>query len=133
MFKDIGHGIKSALNNISSLRVFSPDELPGSVVAPAALIMLEEVSYRAEFGDKCDCKFKITILISEASRPACLDRLVAFIETEGENSVPAALEEDPTFGGTCSASILRRNTGFGVTEWASISYLSTDFELDVYL
>jgi hypothetical protein len=94
--------------------------------------MLGDQSYSDDFGGDRSSNFRVVALVSDVVRPTGLDRLFDLIEATGNNSVPAALSADPTFGDTCDTSILRRNTGQGTFTWGEQTFLSTEFEIAVY-
>jgi hypothetical protein len=133
--KDIGQAIKSTVQDVALFngRVFAPDELPPVINAvPAALVMLGEQSYSDDFSGNRSSNFRVVALVSDIVRPTGLDRLFELIEAEGANSLAETLSADPTFDGACDTSILRRNTGQGTFTWGEQTFLSTEFEIEVY-
>lgn len=132
--KEIGEGLKSALCDIGDLegRVYPPHELPSSVACfPSALIMLGETPYHEDFSGNRRTTFRIIIVISRVDQISGVDRLLEYAEPTGAQSVKAAIEADPTLGGTADDCDVVRNIGFRPMAWDTL-YMSTESEVAVY-
>lgn len=129
----IGDGIKTRLQTITGLRVFAPDELPDSINEfPAAVILPGETVYHAHFGGDADYTFRIIVMTGKQDNPSALNRLLPYLELTGTSSVKAAIETDATLNGSADDCKVVSNTGLGVTSWGGVSYLSTEFTLQVW-
>ncbi|MDV2988570.1 MAG: hypothetical protein P3T54_00190 [Dehalogenimonas sp.] len=132
--REIAAAIKTDLETITAIRqVFAPYELPDTPNAlPAAIIMPGITDYNHDFTRQIapSTSFRIIILLAQQSKPSAASVLVDLIE--GDSSVFAVLEADPTLGDTCTGFELQRNKGLGVIPWGGIVYLSTEFEMVAY-
>lgn len=129
----IGSGIKTNLENISGLQVFAPNELPESVSeVPCALILLGETLYTTTFSGTEEYIFRIIILAGKSDQPSALNKLMDFIEPSGDYSVQAKIDADSTLNSTADTCKLIRNLGYGNTTWGGRTYISTEFELQVW-
>jgi len=130
----VGAGIKTRLQTISDLRVFAPNELPGSVNQfPAALILPVVTEYQTTFSTTDgDYNFRIILLLTNQDNPKALDRMLPYMESTGTKSITTAINADSTLGGTAACCRVDRNLGFGSTMWGGSLYLSTEFEMRVW-
>jgi hypothetical protein len=128
----IGDGIKTRLNTINGLRVYAPKELRDGLELPCALILLGSNEYVTTFDNKHDCTFRIVLILSKADTPSAFNKILDYIEPTGDKSIFAAIDGDNTLDGSCSASKLVRNLGVGSIVWSGMTYLSTEFELQVW-
>ncbi len=132
----IGTGIKTRLDTISGLKVFSPKELPDSINQfPVALILPGETTYDAMFGNisrDSDYRFRVIILITKQDSPSALNALLDYIEVTVTHSVKAAIEADSTLDGSADDCRVSRNLGIGATTWGGSTYLSSEWEVLVW-
>jgi hypothetical protein len=129
----IGTGLKGIIDDITGLRVYAPNELPDSVNdLPAAVIVLGETEYDADFSGNYDFSLRVIVLLTKQDSPSAFNRIIAYIEPTGASSILAKINADPTLGGTCDSSKVIRNKGAGATNWGGIMYLSTEFEVAVW-
>jgi len=129
----IGDGIKTNLDTITGLRVFAPKELPDSVSEfPCALILPAETNYGVDFSGGENYIIRIILLFGRVDRPSALNKILDYIEPSSTYSVQAAINADKTLDSSADTCILRRNLGFGSTTWGGHTYLSTEFELEVW-
>lgn len=130
----VGTGLKGILDDISGLRVFATNELPDSINdLPCALILPGETIYDTTFGEDYDMKLRILILLAKQDSPSAFDKIIPYIEPTGTSSILAKIQADLTLGGNCDTCKVIRNLGIGATNWGGITYLSTEFEIVVYL
>ena len=130
----IGGGIATRLETITGLRVFAPNELPDTISElPCAIIMPPTVEYDTTFTDSNDYIFRIILLFSKQDSPSALNELADYTEPTGTYSIVAAIDGDNTLNSTADDSQIRTNTGAGVTVWGGQPFLSTEFELLVWV
>lgn len=131
--ESIGTALKGVIDDIPGLRVFAPNELPDSVNdLPCVLILLGQTSYDADFSGNYDFIFRIILLLAKQDAPSAFNKIMNYIEPAGDNSVLAKIQADLTLGGACDSCRVARNLGIGSTNWGGITYLSTEFEIEVY-
>ena len=130
----VGTGIKTNLATITALRVFAPNELPDTIPElPCAIIMPPTIDYDVTFTDSNDYMFRIILLFSRQDSPSALNRRADYTEPTGTYSIVAAIDADNTLDSSADDSRIINNTGAGVTVWGGIPFLSTEFDLLVYV
>lgn len=130
----IGDGLKTVLDTISGLKVSALNELPDKAHPPHAIILLGETAYHRTYGNspyEADLIFRIIVLLGNQDSPSAANRMIDYIEASGSSSIVAAVEADPTLNSTCDGSVVTHNFGLGITNWAGIQYLSTEFEITI--
>lgn len=92
--------LAAAVAEIDELNVY--DYAAGSVAVPAAIIPLPiEVTYdRAKAGGFHYADARVHVLVGNVSDRDARDRLGAYLSTEGDSSIKAAIELEPTLDGT---------------------------------
>jgi len=130
--KAVGEGIKTRLETISGLRVYAPTELKDSLEIPCALILPGTNEYVTAYDGSYDCVYRIVVVLAKADTPSAFNRIVDYVEPTGTKSIFAAIDGDNTLNSSCSASKLARNLGVGSIIWGGITYLTTEFELQVW-
>ena len=129
----MGTGLKTRLQTISGLRVYAPNELPDSVNAfPAALILLGSTDYLQTFTNDVEITFRVLLLLTKQSQPSALNKLLDYIEPTGAKSIRAAIDGDTTLGATADYAVVGLCSGAGMTTWGGHVYLSTEFEVKVH-
>jgi hypothetical protein len=128
----IGSGLKTILAGIEGLRVYSPSEIPDSPDLPCALILPGETDYNSDFSANYDINFRILILVTKQDSPSAFNKIYDYIEPTGDSSVLAKVQADRTLGATCDSCKVSKNLGIGSANWGGITYLSTEFEIQIY-
>jgi len=130
----VGTGIKTTiLTTITTgLRVYATNEIPDSLELPCVIVMLGPGKYATAFDRSYDQVFRLILCVAKQDSPAAFNRLLDYIDHVGAKSLFAALDADRTLNATCSASKLDNHSGAGSTVWGKITYLSTEFELQVW-
>lgn len=135
--QDAGTGLKTRLATITSLnQVFSPSEIPDSINAfPCAIILPGKSDYDPTLSEAAnvDVTFRILILLGKPDQPSALNTIIEYADPTGTNSVRAAIHADMTLGGNADTCQVISNSGAGYTVWGGIIYLSTEFEIKVYV
>lgn len=131
---EIGDGIKTRLQTIRGLRVYSTKELPDSINQfPAALIVPGETAYvTALSSTDADYNFRIILIFSRADSPSAISRMLPYIAVEGEKSIVEAIHGDVTLDGQAHTSKVTRNLGIGALSWGGQTYMSTEFLVQVW-
>jgi hypothetical protein len=129
----IGTGLKTRLDTITGLRVFAPNELPGSAnELPAAFIIPGGVDYNSDFSANYALTFRVVIAVTRQDEATAHDAILTYMEPSGTNSVLAAIEADRTLNGTCDTARVLRNLGIRTWTMGGVDYLATEFEVLVY-
>ena len=130
----VGTGIKSTIlaTITTGLRVYATNEIPDRLELPCVIVMLGAGEYATTFTGTYDQVFRLLLCISKQDTPSAFNRLLDYINETGGLSLFAALDADLTLDGSCASSKLASHSGAGSTLWGNISYLSTEFELQVW-
>ncbi len=130
----IGTGIKATITATiaTGLRVYATKELPDTLELPCVLIMLGPGKYATAFDSSFDQVFRLILCLAKQDSPEAFNKLLDYVDDVGARSLFAALNADRTLNATCSASKLDNHSGAGSTQWGKISYLSCEFELQVW-
>jgi len=131
---EIGDGIKSRLQTIRGLRVYSPKELPDSINQfPAALVVPGETAYvTALSSTDADYNFRIILAFSRADSPSAISKMLPYIGVEGEKSIVEAIHGDVTLDENAHTCKVTRNLGIGALSWGGQTYMSTEFLIQVW-
>jgi len=131
---DVANGVADALAEIEGLRAYKPRTMPDGInELPAAVLLIGTTPYNTAFGGEYDHNLRVILLLATADTPSAYVKLYDYIADSGTKSIKAKLEEDETFGGVCDTSIVRENSGAGITYWAGIPYLSSEWTLEIYM
>ena len=130
----IGTGIKTTIiaTIATGLRVYATNEIPDSLELPCVLIMLGPGKYATAFDSSFDQVFRLILCLAKQDSPAAFNKLLDYVDDVGARSLFAALTADKTLNGSCSTSKLDNHSGAGSTQWGNITYLSCEFELQVW-
>jgi hypothetical protein len=121
-------GLKTNLQTISNLRVY--DTLPDVVNPPAALISLEKISYNQQNRNSMGLySFKVTVVLGRVAERTAQQSLDVLVEPTG---VKAALESDPSLGGSAFEVFVPELSAYGAVSINGIDYLSAEFSVSVY-
>lgn len=106
-----------------------------AVPTPPALfpILPESGTYIAAFqGDETvDFTVTVRLVLCQLDQSVATENLLPYIGPAGSNSVKAALEADPTLGGTVESISMTGWSGAGTVTYGSVEYLACDFTADI--
>ena len=131
---EIGKGLKENLQQIKGLRVYAIHELPDSINQfPAAIILPGETAYVTTFNSNdADYNFRVILLFSKQDTPSAISKMLPYIATSGDKSVVAKIHADKTLDGNAETCKVSSNLGISSIAWGGISYLSTEFSVQVW-
>jgi hypothetical protein len=130
---EIGDGIKTRLQQIRGLKIYSCDELPDSINQfPAALILPGETEYVTTFSNDADYNFRVILVFSRADSPSATSKMLPYIAVEGEKSVVEAIHGDVTLDNKAQSSKVTRNLGIASLTWGGQIYMSTEFSVQIW-
>jgi len=101
-FRAIRLGLQTQLATISGLRAY--DVWPTTINPPVAVVRPLSGVYHEDEDGSVTHHFEITLLLQLGNLIVAQEELDAYIATEGELSVPNALEADPTLGGAAHST-----------------------------
>jgi hypothetical protein len=126
-------GIEALLQTVPNLRtrdVVGPD-LPVSGQASAAVVMTPNIpSYRATMGrGKYESDIDVLVLTSKLVDRVGQRKLARFASQTGETSIRAAIEADPTLGGTVDTSYVASFENLEIEQVGVIGYFGGMFRI----
>jgi len=135
-----GQALKTALEAITTLKaVYSPDIRKGKYsVFPCAVINVGKRTYPEDGKMGVDwfpsnyVTFKVAVLLANTDIPTKFNEIIDFYESEGDESVRAAVMTDPTLGGTCARAWVVSSSGDSWVSVGGILYLAAEFEIEVW-
>ncbi len=127
----VADGIKTRLQTISGLRVFSyqPEQLNPPVAYPS----LNSVSYHKAFGGgDVQMDWSILVIVGRYLDRVAHANLDGFLSYSGATSIRAAIEGDLTLGGVASALILSDSTDISSLSANDAEFLQIELSLTVH-
>ena len=131
MIIEIGKAIKTNLQTITGLSVYSPDNLPVEInTTPSAIILPSWIKYEETYDANMEITFRLFLMIAKQDQPTSLSILTPYLDISGAKSIRAALYIDRSLGGYGDMK-LNWVHGVGTTQWGSAAFLSSEFEIYV--
>lgn len=131
----IREGLKTRLETIDTFLVVHAT-VPGRVVAPAAVVVpgrplaVYHDSMVGSSGSLTVFQFEIVCCVQSMAEEFAQDTLDLLIS--GTSSVQAAIEADPTLGGSATTCQVRQAVDYGTVEFADSVYYGARFICEVY-
>jgi len=131
---EIGDGLKTRLQTIKGLRVYSIKELPDSINQfPTALILPGETAYVTTLSSTdSDYNFRVILVFSKQDTPSAISKMLPYMAVSGEKSVVAAIHGDRTLDNNAEDVKVILNHGISSLSWGGVAYLSTEFTVQVW-
>lgn len=101
---------------------------------PMAVVMPQTgsfIRYSTTFDSETDYSLRAIILVSEGDSLSGQDTLDTYLSPAGANSVYAAVQKDPTLGGTVSYAAVIEATAYGLMNFNGVDYLAAHLILNV--
>ena len=128
---EISDALKNALTVIPGLRVY--DYLPDQINPPVGYVGIQSVNYLGAFrGGNPVHTYTITIVVGRVSERASQRALDDFLAYDGDRSVRAALEADPTLQGFIQTLVVVDGGNLSPLTMGDVTYVSIDFSVTVY-
>lgn len=133
--EEAGTGIKELIDDITVLKqVFAPNELSMSPnIFPCALIIPGPMNYLEAFDGMGSTTFRILVLHCPMDVKVGMDTILPLREKSGDSSIFAKIASDPTLGGHAESAVVRSCSEIRTADWGTGNYLSTEFEVAVWL
>lgn len=77
-------------------------------------------------------EFSVRVLVARTEERAAQIYLSEYAAPEGARSIKAAIEADPSLGGTAMTTRVTNANGIGAYDYGDASYLGVDFTVEVY-
>ncbi len=126
----IRDGLKTRLATISGLAAY--DTVPGQINPPAAVVTRRRTAFDATMArGSDDLTFVVLLFVSFAEHHTAQEDLDAYLAGSGAASVKAAVEVDPSLGGTCDFARVAAAEADRVVTYAGVDYLAVEFIVEV--
>lgn len=122
--------LRDALAEVDGLRVI--EFIPDSLNPPMATVGVDNVTYHSAFGANPVYMFTVNVVVARASDRIAQQRLDNFLSYDGEGSIRAAIEKDPTLCGTVSTCQVVSGGNIISLNVQEVIYLSVEFNVEVY-
>ena len=123
-------GLAKLLASIPGLRV--ADHLPEQLSPPQAIIQLDQVDYhRAMSGGLSDWRFVVVMVAGRMGERTAQANIDAWLSWDGDASVRAALEADPTLGGAAQTTKVAQALSIRPLTIGELTYLTVELNVDV--
>lgn len=124
-------GLAANAATVPGLR--AADTAPDNPNPPIAVVIPDSIEYRAAFNNALTrYQFIVLVIVGRADERSAQDRLDAYCSPTGTSSVPAALESDPTLGGSAfdlEVTEMRNYRQLALSD--GITYLAAEFVVSV--
>jgi len=128
---EISEALKNALTTVPGLRVY--DYLPDQINPPLGYVGIQSVNYHGAFaGGNPVHTYTITIVIGRVNERTSQRALDDFLSYDGDRSIRAALEADPTLDGYVQTLIVTDGGNLAPLTMGDVTYVSIDFSVTVY-
>lgn len=123
-------GVAAALAAIPGIRV--ADHLPEGVNPPQAIVQLDQVTYhRAMAGGLSEWRFVVVMVAGRMGERTAQANIDAWLSWDGDASVRAALEADPTLGGAAQTTKVAQSLSIRPLTIGELTYLTVELNVDV--
>lgn len=125
-------GLAAQLTAHTGLRAHG--KAPGSIAVPAAVVIPSRpaILYGATMDGETTVNLLVIVAVTAANDVAGQDQLLKYVASSGTLSVPAAVQADPTLGGTAEDAVVRQVASYGLIEYAGQQYMGATFLVEVY-
>lgn len=115
----------------TGLRAFAT--APGQIVPPAAVIIPNRpaVIFGVTMDGETTINLLAIVLLSAANDASGQDLLDDYVASSGALSVAAAVQADPSLGGTCEFAVVTQVATYGVINYAGQDYMGASFTVQV--
>lgn len=131
-FPQVRQALADRLATIPGLRAtanrFAQVNPPMAVVMPVTGTFIQ---YSATLDDATDYTLRAILLVSEGDSLSGQDLLDVYLSQSGTSSAWAAVEADPTLGGTVSFAAVTEATGYGLMNFQGLDYLAAHLIVNV--
>lgn len=77
-------------------------------------------------------EFQVRLLVARTEERSAQVYLSEYAAPTGDRSIKAAIEADPTLGGTAMTTRVQSANGIGSYDYGDVSYLGIEFQVEVY-
>jgi hypothetical protein len=128
----MSEAIALQLSNIEGLRTQA--QIRDMVAVPVAIIgPPTSIDYDATMRNGSNrYEFGVRVLVGRVEERSAQVYLAEYAAPTGPRSIKAAIEADPSLGGTAMTTRVTSANGIGSYDYGDVSYLGMDFSVEVY-
>lgn len=106
---------------------------PGQVVPPAVIVIPNRpaIQYGVTFDGEVTVYLLAIVLLSAANDNSGQVPLNNAVSSSGPASINAAVQAEPSLGGTCSFAVVTQVATYGIVEYAGQNYMGATFTIEV--
>ena len=120
--------LATALGNIAGLR--SKAYVPAKIEPPTAVVSIGSGRYDDDFSGSMTVEMGVLVLVARADDRSAQSRLDDYLSPTGTRSVKAAVDADPTLGGTVGTATVVGWSDPAEFEMGGISYVGIEFTVE---
>lgn len=126
-------GLATRLRTIPSVASRVYERVPDKLQEPCLVIGLPVLTYdEALRGGLHRVQIGVRVYVNERNAPSEQVSVDSYLDWNGPNSVKAAIEADPTLGGTVDLARVTTADKYGSYEVAGITYTGAELTVDIY-
>lgn len=122
-------GLAAALDRVPGLRCHP--RMPGVITPPAAVVLRRETRYNPAVDIGSDITLAVRLYLPISNSEGSQDKLDDYLAPAGEYSLRAAIDADPTLGGTVQWAAAASAEAEGLVDIKGIDYISADLIVEV--
>lgn len=103
----------------------------GKINSPQAVVVRRQTTFDPAFDIDADHQLAIRLFVSFADLAGSQERIDQWCSPDGENSIRACIDADPTLGGIVDSCRIPTAEDERITTFAGIDYLTVDLPLEV--
>lgn len=129
-YDGIRGGLAALLNTRIGIRSFA--DAPGAISPPVAVILpgRPAISYGETMDGEVELNLLAVVLLSAANDEYGQQNLDAYLASSGPKSVNAAINSDPTLGGTCEYAVTVGVQQYGMIDYSGQQYIGATFLIE---
>jgi len=120
------------VNGLANLKgCWAPHEIGESIPnTPWAVIFLNDTEYpENDSAHRMITMFRIQLFVARGDQPTALSKIMKYIETDGDDSIRAALLANYRLDSNVDWATVTKNSGQRSLSWGEQPYLGTEFEI----
>jgi hypothetical protein len=102
--RDIRLALRTRLETVGGLRAY--DVWPPTINPPVAIVRPLSGTYHEDQNESVMYQFEVVLLLQLGNQIVAQEQLDTYIATDGDTSIPAALEADPQLGGAADSTMV---------------------------
>jgi hypothetical protein len=128
-YDGIRQGLATLLHTRTGLRAHA--DAPGAISPPCVVVIpgRPAISYGETMDGEVNLNLLAIVLLSAANETYGQQHLDSYLASHGSKSINAAVNSDPTLGGTCEFAVTVGCQQYGLVDYAGQQYIGATFLL----